>query len=166
VNPLGPTRKSYSGTDRSHGTAYSRGQTPEAEAKHPLVRLTADPASMKLAADAWQNGMWVRDVQKTSSPANRIKAAKSVNPMSVAGRKTPGQAAIMARSASPWLNERQSRTTRAGGVSKRINALIRRRVALKTARANRWPVGAGIAKAEAGWPGVGHFGRYGAASKR
>jgi len=33
---------------------------------------------MKLAADAGQNGRWVRDAQKASSPANRSKAAKGM----------------------------------------------------------------------------------------
>jgi transposase-like protein len=46
---------------------------------------------MKLAADAKQNGRWVRDAQKTSSLANRTKAAKEVNPMSVAGTKFPAR---------------------------------------------------------------------------
>jgi len=62
-----------------HGTAASRGQTPEAEAKRIMVcPARMDPATMKLAAIRKAKRHVGARRPKASSPARQSKAAKGI----------------------------------------------------------------------------------------
>jgi len=78
----------------------------------------ADSATMKLAAGAGETARG-REALKDDLTREPEQSCEGQNPMSVAGSKSPGQAAINARSASPVrvLKERQPRMARAGDVS-------------------------------------------------
>jgi hypothetical protein len=63
-----PVRKSYSGAGGWHGTVRSRGQTPGAAARSPMVRpVWTNPATMKLA------------VATTGETAGGCEASKGVD---------------------------------------------------------------------------------------
>jgi len=96
-------RKSYSGAGGPHGTAASRGQTPEAAAKrimaHPILdeprddETRGDLPGKTACGREMPEGIVTREAEQSCEG--------NVNPMSVAGTKNPGQAATTARMASP-----------------------------------------------------------------
>jgi hypothetical protein len=72
-----PTRKSYSGVGRSHGTAGSRGQTQEPRPK-PLIRRTdgSRDEETRGGSEAKRQVGWRR--LKARSPGNRSNTANGV----------------------------------------------------------------------------------------
>jgi hypothetical protein len=84
---FGPVRKSYSGADRSHGTAASRGQTPEAAPSCPTGSFVLNEPREKKS----RGGQLVKRHVGAKTPRGAItrKAEQNCegneNPMSVAG---------------------------------------------------------------------------------
>jgi hypothetical protein len=103
VNSIGPMHKSYSGADRSHGTAASRGQNPGAAAKRlmigPYLARSRDDETRGKAQGKTACGFETLKGVVTREADESCEGNE--NPMSVAGTRNTGQAAIIARLASP-----------------------------------------------------------------
>jgi len=102
VDLIGPVRKSYSGAGELHGTAGSWGQSPGAAARNPWSAVSGGSREDETSRRADGETAGRLETPKgalTREPEKNCEGHE--NPMSVAGNKTPGQAAITARDASP-----------------------------------------------------------------